>query len=88
MTALTDMGWDHIPASVDEGEGAELSPGPWTHGSTGARAEAGSEPGEAWGWGRATPRGQARLPCRGPAPSMAALRSPGLCVCEIPPPTP
>lgn len=31
MTALTDMGWGHIPASVGEGEEAELSPGPWTH---------------------------------------------------------
>lgn len=30
MVALTDMAWGHSPASVDEGEELELSPGPWT----------------------------------------------------------
>jgi len=66
VTVLTDMGWGHIPASVDEGEEPELSPGPWTHAEAleprTKQAASQEKPG---GGGRAISGRLGQLPCSG-----------------------
>lgn len=96
MVALTDMAWGHSPASVDEGEEPELSPGPWTPAAAlEPRMKQALSQEKPRGWGRATPGrlGQAPLQWLGspvttflPLSLWLPCAPQGLCVYETPHP--